>query len=190
MSPSAPMRSPFAGADDRGRVGRLAQVAHGGGERGDVVDAVCAYGSDRWPARRGQPHASRQRARGAVARQRGNRRHVVGNAAHLSSLAIGDPDGRLPTRLQGCHPGIRASEYPGARGEQGSDPSRRASRSIERLEARGLTPSGSRRRHERSHREIRECVDRHSQPPRGAQCHGRDERRRAGGGVRAVRHGR
>src|SRR6476661_1052820 len=95
-----------------------------------------------------------------------------------------DRNGRLPTRLSGCHPGIGVSNHlrsgaeldtalslskggwwapPAAswfdrlttrvhastrvearrrQGRAGSDPSRRVSRSIERLEARGLTPSG------------------------------------------------
>ena len=39
----------LAGAHDRCRIGRLAQIAHGGRERGDVVDAVGAHGHDAGP---------------------------------------------------------------------------------------------------------------------------------------------
>src|SRR5262249_28529799 len=39
----------------------------------------------------------------------------------------------------------------------------------------------------RTHREVRQRVDRHSQPPRGAQCHGCGQRRGANGSVRAIR---
>ena len=78
-----------------------ANVAVFWGEGGDVVDAVCAHGSYRRPACRGQPHPSRQRARSAVARQRGNRRHVVGDAAHASApCSTFSQDGRLPAHLR------------------------------------------------------------------------------------------
>ena len=59
-------------AHDLGRIGGLAQVAHGRRMPRNIVDAVRAHGHDGWPLHIGPPDSPRQRARRAVLWQRGS----------------------------------------------------------------------------------------------------------------------
>ena len=192
ISSSAPMRGPLPLRTSARRFRRLGEVAHGGGELGDVVDAVGADRGDRGALDVGQPDASHERAGCAVLRQRRCRASCTPQWLRIfPPCRPGDRRGRLSTRLPGCHPGIRDSEYPGPSAATCTRPARAGSRLSAPMRSgrddKGRKfPGGS---HGRSHREVRQRLDRHSQPTRGAQCRGRGERGCAGGGVRGIRRG-